>query len=55
MQGAYRYYWKYLSLIEFDNRFITDYFEKIDLRRKNKGLMNLLPLKPVNKTISTRS
>lgn len=55
VQGAYKYYRKYLSLIEFDNRFVTKYFERIDLRRKNKGLMNLLPLKSVNVTVWVHS
>ncbi|XP_037038627.1 protein sneaky [Bradysia coprophila] len=53
--GAYTYYRKYMTNIEFDNRFVTEYFEKIDLRRKDKGLSNLLPLKKIERKTITVS
>ncbi|XP_040065009.2 E3 ubiquitin-protein ligase DCST1 [Ixodes scapularis] len=42
---ARNYVDKYLDDVTFDNRYITEYFGKIDDRRARNGLITLLPLK----------
>lgn len=42
------YHDRYLISIEYDNIYITDYFKRIDARRRRKGKYTLLPLKKVN-------
>lgn len=41
------YHKSYLTKIEFDNYFLTNYFKKIDKRRKLNNQRTLLPLKKV--------
>lgn len=40
---------KYLTDIEYDNKYITRYYQKIDARRKRVGKHTLLPLKNTEK------
>lgn len=44
---AQNYHEKYLTDIEFDNIYVSMYFRRIDLRRKLRGSMSILPLKKV--------
>lgn len=41
------YHKRYLTKIEFDNCFLTNYFKKLDNRRKLRQQNTLLPLKKV--------
>lgn len=43
------YHKSYLTKIEFDNCFLTNYFKKIDNRRKFRHQHSLLPLKKIEK------
>jgi len=43
------YHDKYLSDIQFDNVYVTQYFRKIDARRHKAGHHTLLPLKKVER------
>ncbi|XP_037067964.1 protein sneaky-like [Pollicipes pollicipes] len=42
---AFRYHYKYLENIQYDNKYVTMYFRKIDARRRKKGRKTLMPLK----------
>jgi len=43
--NSYKYHKKYLTVMKNDNIYITDYFKKIDQRRRRAGKMTLLPIK----------
>ncbi|XP_075981624.1 ubiquitin protein ligase sneaky [Anticarsia gemmatalis] len=47
--AAVVYHDKYLTSIEYDNIYITRYFKRLDMRRKKKGEMTLLPLKKMER------
>ena len=42
---AFKYHYKYLEDIQFDNKYVTMYFRKIDARRRKRGRKTLMPLK----------
>lgn len=48
--SAQNYHDRYLTEIEHDNHYITSYFRKIDLRRKTRGSITILPLKKFEKS-----
>lgn len=45
--AAARYHDRYLTAIQFDNIYITNYFKLLDERRRRRGQLTLLPLKKV--------
>lgn len=47
--GAQRYHDRYLSDLHFDNRYVTEYFRKVDARRRHRGSQYLLPLRRAEK------
>ncbi|XP_071825449.1 E3 ubiquitin-protein ligase DCST1-like isoform X2 [Apostichopus japonicus] len=47
--SANTYNKEYLTNLRFDNVYLTEYFQKIDSRRKEKGQKYLLPLKKTEK------
>ncbi|GAB6032616.1 hypothetical protein CHUAL_011500 [Chamberlinius hualienensis] len=47
--SAAQYEAKYMSIISYDNRYVTSYFKKIDKRRKAQNKTSLLPLKRLEK------
>ncbi|EDV97933.1 protein sneaky [Drosophila grimshawi] len=44
LYASFEYHYRYRVNIEFDNFYITDYFEHVDARRKDAKLRSLLPL-----------
>ncbi|KAH8294012.1 hypothetical protein KR054_007278 [Drosophila jambulina] len=44
-----RYYYWYLTNVDFDNFYITDYFKHVDRRRKKKNSVSILPLRTYEK------
>ncbi|CAG9862437.1 unnamed protein product [Phyllotreta striolata] len=57
LQESQKYHDRYLRDIEFDNIYITEYFRKIDARRRLQEKYTLLPLKKIErkKIIDPRS
>ncbi|XP_065156113.1 protein sneaky-like [Atheta coriaria] len=49
--SSQKYHDKYLKNIEYDNKYITKYFKKIDARRHALDKHTLLPLKKVEKQV----
>jgi len=47
---AVNYYWKYRSIVDFDNFYITHYFKHLDARRKNSNQRSVLPLRRLEKS-----
>lgn len=47
LKDAYTYRRQYLADIDFDNVYITNYFKRIDERRRVKRHHTLLPIKSV--------
>lgn len=45
--AAVNYHDLYLTNIDYDNIYITDYFKRIDEKRRRNNQLNLLPLKKV--------
>ncbi|XP_052125479.1 protein sneaky [Frankliniella occidentalis] len=43
--GAQDYHDRYLSDLSFDNRYVTEYFRRLDARRRRRGAGHLLPLR----------
>lgn len=46
--AAIKYHDLYLTSIDYDNVYITDYFKKIDAKKGNSKKYTLLPLKKVS-------
>jgi len=46
---AQRYLDGYLDDLQFDNRYVTGYFRRLDARRKMRGQATLLPLRSIEK------
>lgn len=42
---AFKYHYNYLENIQYDNKYVTMYFRKIDARRRRRGRKTLMPLK----------
>ncbi|KAK3925637.1 Protein sneaky [Frankliniella fusca] len=43
--GAQDYHDRYVSDLKFDNRYVTEYFRRLDARRRRRGASYLLPLR----------